>query len=168
MDVVATDTWDVPYLTQAPISPLEWRKAFTIDDILAWLPKDVDVFGFADGFQRRCSPLAVSPCWVFLPDALVVEIEADFIGIEFERTADKFDVGADLSLDFMTKLIHRQDSIFLNDTWSIALSGDKGFKSYVLLHDGTYITHGEKRRILKGNFFQIAFLAIILCTFLSF
>jgi len=63
-------------------------------------------------------------------------------------------LGADLSLDFMTKLIHRQDSIFLNDTWSIALSGDKGFKSYVLLHDGTYITHGEKRRILKGNFFH--------------
>ncbi|MBP5409719.1 MAG: SpoIIE family protein phosphatase [Prevotella sp.] len=60
---------------------------------------------------------------------------------------------ADLSLDFMTQLLDKQDSIFEKDVW--LLSDDFGaFKSYVLRSDGTFLTHLEQRRILKGNFFD--------------
>jgi len=62
-------------------------------------------------------------------------------------------LGADLSLDFMTRLLQKQDSIFQKDTWSIDISGDGVFNSYVLTSDGTYLTHPEKQRILKSNFF---------------
>ena len=63
-------------------------------------------------------------------------------------------MGADLSLDFMTRQLQEQDSIFNEDTWAIPMSVDKVFSSYVLARDGTYITHPEYRRILKGNFYD--------------
>ena len=63
-------------------------------------------------------------------------------------------MGADLSLDFMTRQLREQDSIFNEDTWAIPMSVDKVFSSYVLARDGTYITHPEHRRILKGNFYD--------------
>ena len=59
---------------------------------------------------------------------------------------------AALSLDFMTQLLDKQDSIFAKDVW--LLTDDFGtFQSYVLRGDGTYLTHPEQRRILKGKFF---------------
>ncbi len=61
-------------------------------------------------------------------------------------------LGAGLSLDFMTKILQEQDSIFGKD--ALILDREFGrFQSYVLLRDGTYLTHPEQRRILKGNFF---------------
>ena len=62
-------------------------------------------------------------------------------------------LGADLSLDFMTWQLNKQDSTFQKDTWAIPLSGKKVFNSYVLTREGTYITHPDHRRILKGNFY---------------
>ena len=60
-------------------------------------------------------------------------------------------LGADLSLDFMTGLVQSLDSIFRSNVWYISLTDEA--TSYVLAHDGTYITHPDHRRILKGNFF---------------
>jgi sigma-B regulation protein RsbU (phosphoserine phosphatase) len=61
-------------------------------------------------------------------------------------------LGADLSLDFMARILEEQDSIFSEDAWTIQTRRTL-FHSYVLSHDGTYITHPEQRRIQKGNFF---------------
>lgn len=61
-------------------------------------------------------------------------------------------LGADLSLGFITELLLRQDSISKKDSWFI-FSVDDRFHSYLLSHDGTYITHPDTRRILKANFF---------------
>ncbi|MBQ6229392.1 MAG: SpoIIE family protein phosphatase [Prevotella sp.] len=60
-------------------------------------------------------------------------------------------LGADLSLDFMTNLLMEQSTIFQKG--SMVLYDADLFKSYVLTNDGTYITHPDQRRILKGNFF---------------
>ncbi len=62
-------------------------------------------------------------------------------------------LGADLSLDFMTHLLQKQDSLFHDDMWAIQMSGEGVFNSFVLSRDGTYITHPDQRRILKGNFY---------------
>lgn len=64
-------------------------------------------------------------------------------------------LGADLSLDFMTTIMQEQDSIFYDVIW---LWGGKESKAYasqsnILSHDGTYLTHPDSWRILKGNFF---------------
>ena len=62
-------------------------------------------------------------------------------------------LSADLSLDFMTQQLEKLDSVFQEDVWVVSLDGNKMFHSYVLMRDGTYITHPDHRRILKGNFF---------------
>ena len=63
-------------------------------------------------------------------------------------------LGADLSLDFMTQLLQKQDSIFLTEGWTVNVTKDiESFHSYVLSRDGTYITHPDPKRILKANFF---------------
>jgi len=61
-------------------------------------------------------------------------------------------LGADLSLDFVTELLDKQDSISKNEIRFFFDYNDR-LHSYLLTHDGTYITHPDKRRILKGNFF---------------
>ena len=61
-------------------------------------------------------------------------------------------LGADLSLDFMARVLEEQDSIFFEKAWAMQTKHTV-FHSYVLSHDGTYITHPEQRRIQKGNFF---------------
>ena len=61
-------------------------------------------------------------------------------------------LGADLSLDFMTRLLE-QDTIFQERVVALPMTNEGLFNSYILSRDGTYITHHDKRRILKGNFF---------------
>ena len=60
-------------------------------------------------------------------------------------------VGADLSLDFMTRILLEQDSIINSEPW--LKTSEETFCSYVLSSDGTYITHPDERRIQKGNFY---------------
>ena len=62
-------------------------------------------------------------------------------------------LGADLSLDFMTLLLHQQDSIFQDEIMPINITGLGMLQSYVLTRDGTYITHPDQRRILKANYY---------------
>ena len=62
-------------------------------------------------------------------------------------------LGADLSLDFMTHLVQEQQGSFERDVWAIRISDKNLFDNFVLSNDGTYITHPDQRRILKGNFF---------------
>ena len=62
---------------------------------------------------------------------------------------------ATLSLEFMTQQQQQQDSIFQANAKFFAVSSDGSvFHSYVLMRDGTFLTHSEHRRILKGNFFD--------------
>ena len=61
-------------------------------------------------------------------------------------------VGADFSLDLMTRILQEQDSIFNHDSWMF-LEGIGVFQSYVLSRDGTYITHPDQKRIQNGNYF---------------
>ncbi len=57
-------------------------------------------------------------------------------------------LGADLALESMTDLLAKQDSSTTKDGWIIFA------QSYLLAHDGTYITHPKKQRILKANYFR--------------
>jgi len=62
-------------------------------------------------------------------------------------------LSADLSLDFMTQQLEKQDNIFQDNVWVVPVTDDLIFHSYVFMRDGTYLTHPDHRRILKGNFF---------------
>ena len=61
-------------------------------------------------------------------------------------------LGADLSLDFMSRILQEQDSIFVRGM-SLFDEIEGSFQSFVIQRDGTYLTHPEKRRIMKSNFF---------------
>ena len=61
-------------------------------------------------------------------------------------------LGADLSLEFMMQILNEQDSIFGKDSWAL-ITKKTNLYSYVLSHDGTFITHPDHRRIQKGNLF---------------
>ena len=66
-------------------------------------------------------------------------------------------LGADLSLDFMTDFLQKQDSIFEDVMWMMGTNSKDKMnvsRSYILSRDGTYITHPDSWRILKGNFFK--------------
>ena len=62
-------------------------------------------------------------------------------------------LGADLSLDFMARLLDEQRNALGKEVLAVSISDLAGYDLYVLSHDGTYITHPDQRRILKGNFF---------------
>ena len=62
-------------------------------------------------------------------------------------------LGADLSLLFMSELINDQYHRFEGEGWAIEIASNDETNSYVLANDGTYITHYDQRRILRGNFF---------------
>ena len=61
-------------------------------------------------------------------------------------------MGADLSLDFMTEFLEEQDSLTEDAMW--VAPSEISLRSYILSHDGTYLTHPESWHIMKGNFFQ--------------
>jgi len=62
-------------------------------------------------------------------------------------------VGADLSLQFMTRLLEEQDSSLASRALAIKILDQKVSDIYVLSRDGTYLTHHDEKRILKGNFY---------------
>ena len=64
-------------------------------------------------------------------------------------------LGADLSLDFMTNIMQEQDSIFYDVIWAWGVNEGEAYasQSIILSHDGTFLTHPDSWRILKGNFF---------------
>ena len=57
-------------------------------------------------------------------------------------------IGADMSLEFMRGLLEKQDSIAEKNSFVVFAH------SFLLANDGTFITHPEKERILKGNYFN--------------
>ena len=57
-------------------------------------------------------------------------------------------IGADLSIEFMTNLLEKQDKESTENSL-LFIS-----QSFLLANDGTFITHPEKKRILRGNFFD--------------
>lgn len=60
---------------------------------------------------------------------------------------------ANLSLDFLSELLTEQDSILEQEAW-VVTDKSVGFRSSIILNDGTPLTHRDPRRIMKGNFFQ--------------
>ena len=63
-------------------------------------------------------------------------------------------LSAELSLDFMTEQSVLLDSIFQKEVVQIDVTSKDDFQSYVLMRDGTYVTHPDRWHILKGNFYD--------------
>ena len=58
-------------------------------------------------------------------------------------------LSASLSLDFMTQQSAQLDSFFLQEAGLLDVEEDGGLHSYILMRDGTYITHYNRWPILK-------------------
>ena len=64
-------------------------------------------------------------------------------------------LGADVSLDWLTSKLKETDTL-INKTNLFLLSDKFEVKSnsYIINHDGTYITNSDEKRIMKDNFFR--------------
>ncbi|MBR0434044.1 MAG: SpoIIE family protein phosphatase [Bacteroidaceae bacterium] len=58
-----------------------------------------------------------------------------------------------LSLDFMATQDERLDSLFRQQTGIISVTNQGDSKSYVLMRDGTYLSHPRRWPILRANFY---------------
>jgi HAMP domain-containing protein len=63
-------------------------------------------------------------------------------------------LGADVSLDWLTNKLTQIDSTMNINAISMADRFGLKTKSYIINHDGTYITHNDESKIMNGNFFD--------------
>jgi HAMP domain-containing protein len=63
-------------------------------------------------------------------------------------------LGADISLDWLTNKMNEMDSTLNNNDMLMANKFGLRSSSYIIFQDGRFITHPEKERILKDDFFS--------------
>jgi hypothetical protein len=63
-------------------------------------------------------------------------------------------LGADVSLDWLTNKLSETDSTINKNASFISEVLDLASQSFIVNHDGTFITHPEEGHILKDNFFN--------------
>ena len=63
-------------------------------------------------------------------------------------------MGADISLDWFANKLSEADSIVNKNKMLIANRFNVKSNSFIINHDGTYITHTDDNRIMKDNFFR--------------
>ena len=66
----------------------------------------------------------------------------------------KFFFIADISLEFMAEATEEMDSVFQQNLALLSSLTTTAFCSYVIQRDGTFMTHTERRRILKGKLYD--------------
>lgn len=63
-------------------------------------------------------------------------------------------LGADISLDWFTSKLSEADSVINKSKMPMASKFKMKSSSFIINHDGTYITHADKNQIMKDNFFR--------------
>ena len=63
-------------------------------------------------------------------------------------------LGADISLDWLTSKIKEADTTINKTIMIMASKFEMKSNSFIINHDGTYITNADGRRIMKDNFFK--------------
>ncbi len=63
-------------------------------------------------------------------------------------------LGADVSLDWLTKKLEEADTTVNKSVMTMASMFEMKSSSFIIYHDGTYITNPEGKRIMKDNFFS--------------
>lgn len=63
-------------------------------------------------------------------------------------------LGADISLEWFANKLSETDSVINKKKMLMASTFKMKSKSFVINHDGTYITNSDEKRIMKDNFFR--------------
>ncbi len=63
-------------------------------------------------------------------------------------------LGADISLDWLTSKLNEADTVINKSNMLMAGLFEMKSRSFIINHDGTYITHTNEESILKDNFFS--------------
>ena len=63
-------------------------------------------------------------------------------------------MGADVSLDWFAKKLSEADSVINKNKMLMSSKFNIKSNSFIINHDGTYITHTDVKRIMKDNFFR--------------
>ncbi len=63
-------------------------------------------------------------------------------------------LGADVSLDWLTNKLNEEDTTVNKSVMTMANMFESKSSSFIINHDGSYITHTDEKRIIKDNFFS--------------
>lgn len=63
-------------------------------------------------------------------------------------------LGADVSLDWLTAKLSEADSTITSSSMFMPAQFDLKSNSFIVNHDGTFLTHADGERIMKDNFFD--------------
>ena len=136
--------------------PFAWRNAANPDEIFSQDMGDADLdYLTADWFLEVLK--SDSAQWS----------EPFYDGYDEKTTLSAYEVpihdpagrvvavlGADISLDWLTSKIKEADTTINKTIMIMASKFEMKSKSFIINHDGTYITNADGRRIMKDNFFK--------------
>ena len=136
--------------------PFAWRNAANPDEIFSQDMGDADLdYLTADWFLEVLK--SDSAQWS----------EPFYDGYDEKTTLSAYEVpihdpagrvvavlGADISLDWLTSKIKEADTTINKTIMIMASKFEMKSNSFIINHDGTYITHADGRRIMKDNFFK--------------
>ncbi len=63
-------------------------------------------------------------------------------------------LGADISLDWLTSKLQEADTTINKSVMIMANQFEMKSRSFIINHDGSYLTHFDEKRIMKDNFFN--------------
>ena len=63
-------------------------------------------------------------------------------------------LGADISLDWLTNKLSETDSVINKNSMFMATKFKMKSYSFIINHDGSYLTHSDENSIMKGNFYS--------------
>ena len=136
--------------------PFAWRNAANPDEIFSQDMGDADLdYLTADWFLEVLK--SDSAQWS----------EPFYDGYDEKTTLSAYEVpihdpagrvvavlGADISLDWLTSKIKEADTTINKTIMIMASKFEMKSNSFIINHDGTYITNADGRRIMKDNFFK--------------
>lgn len=136
--------------------PFAWRNSANPDEIFSQDMGDADLdYLIADWFLdviKSDSATWSEPFYDGYDEKTA--LSAYMVPIHNEEGHVVAVLGADISLDWLTSKLNEVDTVINESNMLMADMFEMKSKSFIINHDGTYITHSNEKSILKDNFFS--------------
>lgn len=136
--------------------PFAWRNAAKPDEVFSQDMGDADLDYLAtDWFMdmvKNDSAVWTDPFYDIFDKETT--LSAYMVPIHDQEGKVIAVLGADISLDWLTSKLNEVDTIINSNNMIMASLFKMKSKTFIINHDGTYITHSNEENILKDNFFS--------------
>ncbi len=136
--------------------PFAWRNTANPDEVSSQDMGDADLdYLAADWFQNviKCdSAYWADPFYDGYDNETA--LSAYMVPIHDQEGRVVAVLGADISLDWLTNKLSEVDTIINSNNMIMASMFEMKSETFIINHDGAYITHSNEESILKDNFFS--------------